>query len=98
MDLDEVAQKAQEALDSTKSAHHRLDALEDEVKDIRGLTAAMAAVNQKVDGLKDTVGEIKDDLKAITSKPSKWLDKIVELVLAAIVGGAITFAIAHVFR
>lgn len=98
MDMSEVAQMAREALDSSKSAHHRLNTLESEVKDIRGLTAAMAAVNQKVDGLQSTVGEIKKDVKAITARPRKWWDTLVEILMSAVVGGAVTLMFVHIFH
>lgn len=78
---------AQEALDSAKSAHHRIDTLEAEVKDIRGLTAAMARMDAKVDGLDSDVKEIKQDVKAITSRPGKWWDKLVAAAIGAIGAG-----------
>ncbi|MFR5049770.1 MAG: hypothetical protein ACLUDH_15880 [Faecalispora sporosphaeroides] len=92
MDIAEVAQTAAEALSSGKSAHHRIDGLEAEVKDIRDLTTAVATVNQKVDGLDSDVKEIKTDVKAITGRPGQWWDK---LVAAGI--GAAGVAIANNF-
>lgn len=89
MDITEVAQTALAALDSGKSAHHRIDELADEVKDIRGLTAAMARVDEKVEGLDTDVKEIKADVKAITIRPGKWWDKLVAAIIGAIVAGVV---------
>ncbi len=61
--MTEIVQTAAQALDSAKSAHHRIDKLDTEVKNIQDLTAAMAAVNTKVDGLGSDVKEIKTDVK-----------------------------------
>ncbi|MGX8701507.1 hypothetical protein [Caproiciproducens sp.] len=90
---------AQEALDSAKSAHHRIDGVEREIKDIRSLTAAVATVNTKVDGLDSDVKEIKSDVKAITSRPGKWWDKLIAAIIGAIgaaVAGTIIAAILKV--
>lgn len=98
MDVTEVAQMAREALDSTHSAHHRIDTLESEVKDIRGLTAAMAAVNQKVDGLQDTVGEIKEDVKNLNARPGKWWDILMGALIGAVAAGVVAAALAAIFH
>ena len=98
MDISEVAQTAAQALDSAKSAHHRIDELDAEVKDIRGLTSAMAAVNTKVDGLESDVKEIKTDVKSITARPGTWWDKLVAAVIGAIGAGVATAILAAIFR
>ena len=89
---------AQEALDSAKSAHHRIDTLEAEVKDIRGLTAAMAAVNEKVDNLKSDVDEIKADVKGITSRPGRWWDKLIAAIIGAIGAGVAAAILAVILK
>ncbi|MCI1955380.1 MAG: hypothetical protein LKJ21_03265 [Oscillospiraceae bacterium] len=89
---------AQEALDSAKSAHHRIDGLEAEVKDIRGLTAAMARVDEKVDGLESDVKEIKTDVKGITARPGRWWDKLIAAIIGAIGAGVATMILAAIFK
>jgi outer membrane murein-binding lipoprotein Lpp len=80
---------AQEALDSAMSAHKRIDGLENEVKNIRNLTAAMARIDTKVDGLESDVKEIKSDVKAMTARPGQWLDKIIAAAIGAISTGIV---------
>ena len=53
---------AVQALDSAKSAHHRLDRLENEVKDIHDLAAAMAATRQEMSGVQADIREIKQSV------------------------------------
>ncbi len=89
MDTAEIAQTAAQALDSAKSAHKRIDDLTDEVKDIRGLTAAMATVNEKVDNLKSDMTEVKTDIKSISARPGQWWDKLVAAAIGAVITGLI---------
>ena len=89
---------AQEALDSAKSAHHRIDALEHEVGDLRTLTVAVGKMGERLDGVKTDVEEIKTDVKAITDKPGKLQDKIVAAVVAALATGLIGAALALILK
>lgn len=89
---------AQEALDSAKSAHRRIDGLENEIKDIRGLTSAMARVDTKVDGLESDVKEIKSDVKAITARPGKNWDKFTGAIIAALASGLVAAILALILK
>ena len=89
---------AQEALDSAKSAHHRIDGVELEVKDIRQLTAAMARVGVKVDGLESDVKEIKCDVKAITAQPGQKWDKLTGAIVVALASGLVAAVLALILK
>lgn len=98
MDIDEVSKTASAALDSANLAHHRLDAVETEMKDIRSLTSAMAAVNEKVDNLKDDVIEIKADVKEITKRPMKLWDRLIAAAIGAIATGLVAAVLSLVLK
>lgn len=89
---------AQEALDSAKSAHHRIDGLEGEIKDIRGLTAAMARMDTKVDGLECDVKEIKTDVKAITARPAERWETVIKTVITVLVSGVVGAVLALILK
>ncbi len=90
MDLKEdCAKSSSTVMDSLHLAHHRLDVLEADMRDIRSLTAAMAAVNEKVDNLKSDVNEIKSDVKEISKRPTAFWDRLVSVAIGAIVTGII---------
>lgn len=93
-----MADVAQEALDSAKSAHHRIDDLTEEVKDIRQLTAAMARMDAKVDGLDCDVKEIKCDVKAITSRPGQRWEKFTGAIIAALGSGLVAAVLALILK
>lgn len=98
MDITEIAQTATAALESGKSAHHRIDELTDKVNDISTLTTAMARVDEKVEGLDTDVKEIKADVKAITSRPGKWWDKLVTPIIGAIGAGVAATILALILK
>ncbi len=89
MNMDEIAEKAKEALDSAKSAHKRLDRMEKRQDDLEELTKAFSVMQNEQEHIKTDVGEIKDDVKQLVSKPAKRWDSIVDKGLAVIVGAVI---------
>ncbi|HHV31898.1 hypothetical protein [Caproiciproducens sp. LBM24188] len=94
MDYTEKSKTAEQALDSARLAYCRLNELELERKEIQSLTAAMAAVNEKVDHLKSDVIEIKKDIKEITLRPMRIWDRLI----AAVIGAAATGLVTAVFQ
>lgn len=89
---------AQEALDSAKSAHKRLDGLDAEIKDIRNLTTAMGRMDEKVDNLKSDVDEIKSDVKVIAARPGQWWDKLIAAAIGAISTGIVAAILAQILK
>lgn len=89
---------AQEALDSAKSAHHRIDALEHEVGDLRTLTVAVGKMGERLDGVKTDVEEIKTDVKAITDKPGRLQDKLIAAALTALATGLVGAILALIVK
>lgn len=83
---------------SVKSAHHRIDTLEDEVKDIRKLTEAVLVTSEKVDNLKSDVNELKGDVKAITSRPGKLWDNLASAFIGAVAAGIAAAVLALILK
>ena len=98
MDIAEVAKIAGDALSRAEAAHDRLDELTGEVKDIRSLTAVMATANQKIDNLSSDVSEMKRDIKAISNRPSQWLDKLVAAAIGAIATGLVAAILKQILK
>ena len=71
--------------ESVKSAHHRIDTLEQEVRDIHALAAALCETNSDLRHLRDDVKEIKADVKAANARPAKQWDKLIAALIAAAV-------------
>ena len=89
MDQETILLKTTQAIESAKSAHKRIDALEKEVSDIHELAAAMAKVNLKVDHLTCDMSEIKTEVKKVAERPKIWWDKLVAAALGAVAAGIV---------
>lgn len=89
---------AQQALDSAKSAHKRIDTIEHEVGDLRTLTVAVGKMGERLEGVKTDVEEIKTDVKAITDKPGKLQDKVIAAVVVALATGLIGAVLALIVK
>lgn len=88
-----------------KVANHRIEDLEVQMKDIQSLISAIAAVDKKVDLLSTTVAhtfkdidertkDMKKDITEIKEKPVKNHDKLLWLVVGAIVSGVVGYYIS----
>ncbi len=89
MDEKEAARIHQEILDLAKSNQHRIEGLEEEQKELRNLTNAVASLATEQKNIRTDLSEMKTDIKAIKEKPGKrWdntVEKICTLVIAAVV-------------
>lgn len=89
---------AQQAFDSAKSAHKRLDTLKKEVSDVHELATAMATVSTKVDGVVKDMEEIKTEVKKVSDRPKGWWDKLVAAVIGAAASGIVAAILAQILR
>lgn len=85
---------AQQAFDSAKSAHKRLDTLEKEVSDVHEL----ATVSTKVDGVVKDMEEIKTEVKKVSDRPKGWWDKLVAAVIGAAAAGIVAAILAQILK
>ena len=86
----------QEALDSTKSAHKRIDRMEKRQDNLEELTNAFSVLQNEQEHIKTDVGEIKDDVKQLVSKPAKRYDAIIDKVVLSLVGAFVGFVLCKI--
>lgn len=67
--------------DRTKSNTHRLDEVEQRQEDMTELVRSVAAIAQKQTDMDADMKEIKADVKALTGKPGRRWDSVVEKAL-----------------
>ena len=87
---------AKEALDSAKSAHHRIDGLEEEIKDIHNLAETMAAMQEQMKSMSGDISEVKGSIKVITSKPANRWELLVQTLITAFAGGLCALLLAQI--
>lgn len=94
MDL-EHEHRLTEVEDRSKSNSHRLDEVEkrqDKLDEIVGSVKVLASQQKTVES---DVKEIKKDVKALTEKPGKRWDAIVEKALLTVVGAILLYILAR---
>lgn len=96
--MTDTERTAQEALDSAKSAHHRIDGLEEEVKDIHTLAETMAGMQKEMAGMKNDVGEIKASVATITGKPGQMWNRLIYSIITALGSGLIGALLALILK
>ena len=84
--------------DSIASAHKRIDKLESEMKDQRALTLAVAKLDSKFDNLAVDVGEVKTEVKQISSRPVKWWDRLIYAAVGAVSSGIVAAILTQILK
>jgi len=95
--------------ESSKSAHKRIDKLEENQEILMDMNASIKAFteqsqsqkedmqNFKVD-IKEDISEVKQDVKDLKEKPAKRWDLIITVMITAIVTGLVSFAISQIIQ
>ena len=94
MNLDEMAVKLTETEARSKSNTKRLDKVEERQDALDRLITSVEVLATREESVEKDVKEIKSDVKALTSKPGKRWEGIVDKALAAVVGGFVAWILA----
>lgn len=85
-----IEHRLTEVEDRSKSNQRRIESLEQRQNDLEDLTLTVQGLVIKEANVETTVNEIKEDVKTLTSKPSKrWdglVDNTIKIVAAAVIG------------
>lgn len=71
---------------SCKSAHHRIDKLEEDVGEIKELTIAVKEIAMETKANREDVNKMNERLENIEKKPANNWDKIVTTSIGTITG------------
>lgn len=88
-----IEHRLSEVESRSKSNMHRLDEVERRQENMTDLVKSVSTIAQKQTDMDSDLKEIKTDVKALTTKPGKRWDSIVEKVLLAIVTGLVAVAL-----
>jgi hypothetical protein len=92
----DCAMAIQEALSSSKSAHHRIDALESDNKVLHEMNANIRVLALNTENLGKEVNSVKADVKELKEKPGKRWDLIVTVIITALVSGLVAVLINQI--
>lgn len=74
----------------------RIEKVEDKQDHIEQLVSSVAVLATEQKQLKSDVTEIKSDVKALTEKPAKRLDGIVDKIIGLLIAGLGGFLLAQI--
>lgn len=94
MTQEDIVQKLTETEARSKSNTKRLEKVEERQDTLDRLITSVEVLATREESVEKDVKEIKSDVKALTSKPGKRWEGIVDKVLAAIVGGFVAWILA----
>lgn len=78
------------------SNRHRLDDIEKRQDDLDGLVSSMAVFAKEQEHIQADVKEIKEDVKALTDKPMKRWDSLVDKALWLVAGAFLAWVLAGI--
>lgn len=84
--MDDAAITLARVEDLAKSNRHRIDDLEKRQADMDSLVSSVAVFAAEQEHIQKDVQEIKSDVKALSLKPAKRWDGVVDKILYAVVG------------
>lgn len=87
-----------EAVQSAKSAHHRIDKLEEDIGEIKELTIAVKEIAMETKANREDVNKMNSRLEIIEQKPQKKLDGIIDTSIKTIVGAIVGAIIALILK
>lgn len=94
---------------STKSAHHRIDAIEQNQKILMDMNASIKALTEQAQSqkedlqefkkdIKEDIDEVKNDVKELKEKPAKRWDLITTTIITALASGIIGFILSQLLK
>lgn len=70
-----------EATQSAKSAHHRIDKVEEDVSEIKELTVAVKEIAMETKANREDVNKMNERLENIEQKPAKNWEKVTSVII-----------------
>lgn len=78
------------------SNRHRIDDMEKRQDNLDSLVSSVAVMAKEQEHIKSDVSEIKADVKALTTKPGKRWDGLVDNLIWGVCGALLTFLLAKI--
>ena len=96
MDEKEATRIHQELMDLAKSNKHRIDEIENEMKEQRELIAAVKSLAVEQKYIKTALDEMKADVKDIKEKPARKWDTMIEKIITLVTTAVVAYMLAKI--
>lgn len=96
MDAEDIAFKIATLEQSEQETQHRIKRIEERQDNLEELTRAFSVLQNEQEHIKDDIGEIKEDVKQLVSKPAKRWDGMIDKAVTVIVGAFLGFILCSV--
>lgn len=70
-----------EAIQSAKSAHHRIDKMENDIGEIKELTIAVKEIAMETKATREDVNDMNSRLKEVEGRPAKNWDSLIKTII-----------------
>ena len=82
---------------SVKSAHRRLDEMAVQAREFQAACLALERLDEKVDTLRHSLEEMKEDVKTMSQKPAGRWDRLISALIGAVVSVSVSAVAAALF-
>lgn len=82
---------------SIKSAHHRIDGLQEMSKDIKELATATAQIATETKALREDYLKVDKRIETLESKPGRRYETFVTACLTAVAGGIVGYLLSLIW-
>ena len=98
MEDTELVRQLTEVQQSTKSAHHRIDTLEENQREIRDLTVTVGKLAVTVEGMQKNQDALINRICAVEARPGKRWEQLVGYLMAALATGIIGYLLGNLLK
>ena len=97
-EIKEIWERLTAGESSIKSAHKRIDTLEENSKITKDMAIATAQIATETKALREDYNKVDDRIAELEKKPIKRYDAFVNAVITTICGGVIGYLVSLVFH
>ena len=97
-EIKEIWERLSAGEQSIKSAHHRIDDVEEKQDNLAELVSTVKVLADREARVEDDVTEIKTDVKELKEKPIKRYDTVITTILTALCSGMVGYVLSLIIH
>ena len=97
-EIKEIWERLTAGESSIKSAHHRIDSLEEMSKSIKELAIATAQIATETKALREDYVRADERIEELEKKPIKRYETVITAILTAICGGVVGYLLSFILK